>query len=152
MDNKMEEVKTAKYDESADRAGLLVSVLCCLHCMAIPLLIIFVPSLATFFENPLIHSLAILIIVPVGLYAFIKNLKVHNDKRPLFIGILGMATILVGHFNQYFLAEHAGHMHMHSHSHAIGTVEVVASIIGGLALIAAHLLNIKLCRCNHCEH
>lgn len=150
MDNDMEETKAINLNESADRAGLIVSVLCCLHCMAIPLLVMFTPSVASIFENPLIHSLSIFIVVPVGLYAFVKNLKVHSDKRPLIIGVLGMAAILFGHFKHLFLlAEHAGHAH---HVHTIGPVEIVASIIGGLALIAAHMLNIKLCRCHHCDH
>lgn len=144
----MQEIKTTNIDESADRAGLLFSVICCLHCMAIPLLLIFAPSVASIFENPLIHSLSILIIVPVGLYAFVKNLKVHSDKRPLIIGVLGMATILIGHFNSYiFGGHHVGH-----HVHSIGAVEIISSLVGGFALIGAHLLNIKLCRCNHCDH
>lgn len=147
MDEKVEQTNNSNFDESADRAGLLFSVICCLHCMAIPFLLIFAPSVASYFENPLVHSLSILIIVPVGLYAFIKNLKVHSDKRPLFIGILGMAAILLGHFNHYFMMSEHAH-----HHYTLGTVEIVSSIIGGLALIAAHLLNIKLCRCHSCHH
>lgn len=150
MSNEIEQTKLANTDETADRAGLIVSVLCCLHCMAIPLLVMFAPSVASIFENPLIHSLSIFIVVPVGLYAFIKNLKVHSDKRPLIIGVLGMMAILFSHIKHlYLLAEHAGHGH---HVHTIGPVEITASIIGGLALIAAHMLNIKLCRCHHCDH
>lgn len=128
-------------DESADRAGIFLSVLCCIHCMAIPLLMIFAPSIGQYFEEEWIHILGFIAVVPLGLYAFISKLKVHSDKRPLYIGLVGITFLVLGHLAHEYLAHETGEM-----------IEVVASIVGGLSLVGAHLLNIKLCRCNTCHH
>jgi hypothetical protein len=142
LDAKATEINTEySKDESADKAGILLSVICCLHCMAIPLLMVFAPSIGHLFEEEWIHMLGFIFVVPLGLYAFISKIKVHSDKRPLYIGLFGILFLILGHLAHENL------------SHEIGqTVELIASIVGGLSLVFAHILNIKLCRCNTCEH
>ncbi len=140
MENHLKEVNT-KTEEVSDKAGIILSVICCIHCMAIPFLMIFAPSIGQMFEEEWIHLLGFIFVVPLGLYAFITKLKVHDDKRPLYVGLVGMTFVIIGHLCHEFL------------SHDIGEpLELVASIVGGLALVSAHLFNIKLCRCNTCHH
>lgn len=135
------EFKAEENSEVSDRFGIFFSVLCCIHCMAIPLLIILAPSLGQMFENPYIHLTTMALVIPIGLYAFISKLKVHNNKRPLYIGIAGMFLLIAGHA-----------FHELTHVEVGSYVEVVSSVIGGIALISAHLMNIRLCRCNTCHH
>lgn len=130
-----------KESEITDKAGILFSAVCCIHCMAIPFLIMFAPTIGQYFENPLVHMIGMWLVIPLGLYTFISKLKVHSDRRPLYIGIVGMTFLIAGHFFHSFLGNDLAE-----------TIEIVSSIIGGASLIAAHVLNIKLCRCHTCHH
>ena len=137
--------KKAKLNEEqsdiSDRIGILLSALCCIHCMAIPFLIIFAPAMSDIFQNEIIHTVAIVLVVPVGLYSFISKLKVHKNKTPLFIGILGMLTLISGHlFHEFSVVKD------------IHIIEIISSIVGGVALVVAHIYNVRLCRCKTCEH
>ncbi|EQC46095.1 MerC domain-containing protein [Bacteriovorax sp. Seq25_V] len=131
----------AKDTEITDKAGIIFSALCCIHCMAIPFLIMFAPAIGQYFENPLIHMIGMGLVIPLGLYTFISKLKVHSDKRPLYIGIVGMLFLISGHLFHTFLGNELAEV-----------IEIASSIIGGGSLIAAHVLNIKLCRCHTCHH
>ena len=130
-----------QQSELTDKVGIFISALCCIHCMAIPFLIIFAPAIGEYFQNELVHVVAIALVVPVGLYSFISKLKVHQNKLPLYFGILGMVSLVIGHI----FHEVSGHDHSHD-------AEIIASIIGGIALIFAHIYNLKLCRCKTCKH
>jgi len=136
-------VKTTQVNkgENADKAGILLSVLCCIHCMAIPALMIFAPSIGHVFEEEWIHLLGFFFVVPLGLYAFISKIKVHADKRPLYIGLVGILFLVLGHLAHETLSHDVGEL-----------VELSASVVGGISLVCAHLLNIKLCRCHTCAH
>lgn len=127
--------------EVSDRVGILFSVLCCLHCMAIPALIIFAPAIGQYFKNPYVHLISMAVVIPIGFYAFISKLKVHHNKKPLYIGVVGMIFLVAGHSFHTLLANEMGEF-----------LEIGASVIGGVSLVWAHLLNIKLCRCNSCHH
>ena len=128
-------------DLSSDKLGILVSALCCLHCMALPGIMIFAPSLSRYFEHEVIHVITFLTVVPVGLYAFISKLKIHENKKPLYTGIFGIMML-------------ASSMLLHEAmpAHTSELLEIVFSVIGGVSLIVAHITNIRLCRCKTCEH
>lgn len=142
MGNKLDKLKNIEEENQvADKAGILVSVLCCVHCMAIPFLMIFAPSIGSFFKEEWIHLSIFTIVIPLGLYSFISKIKVHSNKKPLIIGLIGMLFLILGHMAHEFMGAEIGE-----------TVEIGASIIGGLSLVAAHIINIRLCRCHTCDH
>ena len=139
-----------KENEVSDKVGIVLSVLCCIHCMAIPFLIVFAPALGQLFQDEIFHNIALATVVPLGLYSFISKIKLHSDKRPLIIGVIGMLFLIAGHLFHVF--SHEGHSHgAHAHG-TIELVELVGSIVGGLSLVVAHILNIRLCRCKSCDH
>jgi predicted transporter len=132
--------KSNKSDTS-DRIGIFVSALCCIHCMALPFFVIFFPAIGNYFENEIIHTVTIALVVPIGLFSFITKIKVHKSKTPLIIGIIGMSLLLGTHLLHDIIPENISMY-----------VEVGASLIGGLSLIAAHVVNVRLCHCNTCHH
>lgn len=138
----MNETKTIKEEtEAVDRVGIVISALCCIHCMAIPLLVIFAPSLGSLFENPWVHLLSLGLVIPLGFFAFISKFKVHENKTPLIIGIIGMSLLFLGHLGHELFSSDLG-----------AQIELVASVVGGLSLVTAHIINIRLCRCHSCDH
>ena len=125
----------------SDKVGIFLSALCCIHCMTIPLLMFFAPSLSHFFQHEMIHYIGFLIIVPLGLYAFISKLKIHENKKPLYVGLVGMLLLVASMLFHEFLGHEMGHH-----------LEIVFSVLGGASLIWAHLMNIRLCKCRTCHH
>ena len=132
---------TEATEEVSDRLGIIVSAICCIHCMATPLLMILSPGLVQYFENEYIHMAMITLVVPLGLYSFISKFSVHENKTPLYIGIIGMILLILA------IAFHE----LHGHGHA-EYIEMSLSVLGGIALIWAHVMNVKLCRCHTCAH
>ncbi len=137
----MENSNMTNDDLNSDKVGILLSALCCIHCMAIPFAMLLAPGLSSVIDHHAVHLVGFTIIVPLGLYAFISKLKVHANKKPLYIGLFGMLLLVASMLSHDLL----GH----------GTAEVLEisfSIIGGMALVSAHILNIRLCKCSSCEH
>lgn len=132
---------TQNESEVTDKVGIFFSVLCCIHCMAIPALIIFAPVIGQYFKNPFIHLSTMALVIPIGFYAFFSKLKVHRNKKPLYIGLTGMLLLVLGHSFHALLENDLGEI-----------LEISSSIVGGISLVWAHWLNIKLCRCNTCHH
>ncbi len=131
-------------EEVSDKLGIVLSVLCCIHCMATPLLMIFAPSLLKYFDNEFVHIVMLVFVIPVGLYSFISKLKIHEDKRPLYIGIGGMLLLAIAVLLHEF--------HNSLHGAHVESLETTLSALGGLVLIWAHVLNVRLCRCKTCSH
>ena len=126
---------------NSDKLGIILSALCCLHCMALPVVLIIAPSFSRYFEHELVHILTFLTVVPLGLYAFITKLKIHEDKTPLYFGIFGIVMFAGSIIFHEALGESTSEL-----------LEISFSIIGGLSLIYAHITNIRLCRCKTCDH
>lgn len=126
---------------NSDKLGILLSALCCIHCMALPGLMIFAPSISHYFAHEIVHILTFLTVVPIGLYAFISKLKIHENKTPLYIGIFGIVMFACSMFLHEFLEIHTSEL-----------LELSFSIVGGFSLIYAHITNIRLCRCKACDH
>ncbi len=79
-----------------DRFGSLVSFVCLIHCIAIPLLLLFLPGysllLGSWHGN--MHLYLFFIILPVSLIAFLP--RVFRDKQWEFLWGPGCAIILLG--------------------------------------------------------
>jgi hypothetical protein len=125
--------------EKADRLAIVVSILCCIHCLATPLLLIFTPWVGQYFNEAWVHIVFAVFVVPLGIYAFVKSYKIHKDKRPFLLGISGMIFLLFSIISHEFFSIH------------IHFVEEILSFVGGAFLIVGHYLNIKQCACHHCH-
>lgn len=101
-------------------AGL--SLLCLLHCLALPLLVTVMPLIAHTAESELVHRLLVLATVPVSLRVIWKTLAVHRNW--LFIGAVlgGLGLLLVAAFIE-----------------ALSAFEEPITVVGGVLLCSAHL-------------
>ncbi|MBK6363644.1 MAG: MerC domain-containing protein [Saprospiraceae bacterium] len=110
----------------ADSAGFFASLLCAIHCSAIPILI----SLGLMGSGSWLHNhLFDWIIIGFGFimagYAIVGDyVKKHRNIKPLILAVTGFIFLLVG------MIDHHGWM-------------LIFSVTGGIMVASSHVLNWK---------
>ena len=85
---------TQKIDP--DRIGVAASILCAIHCLITPLLIVFTPSFSRIWAHPASHWLVAIIVVPIAAYMLFKGHRIHRRKWVITCGVVGITLILFG--------------------------------------------------------
>ena len=117
---------------SWDRLGMGLSILCALHCILTPVMILSIPLLARYYlAHPLFHFLLALLIIPVGLIAFFMGIRKHHNWKVLILGLPGLILVTL---TPYVV-----------HVHNLELNEPALMVIGSVMLVSAHLLNRKSC-------
>ena len=118
-----------------DRVGITTSVLCVLHCIVTPVLVVVLPLLAT--TEEVMHSALALLIVGVALLAFLPGYSRHRRFHVLLLAILGSGLVWVG----VLVPE----------GNVLGAPEWLPTLLGGVLMVGGHLRNAYLCRlCSSC--
>lgn len=123
----------------ADKIGTGLSLLCVLHCTAVPLLLLLAPTAATHFlpDDDLTHQLLICGVVISALFAFLPGYRLHRQRSPLLAFGMGFVILAFATFGLHALDYH--------------WLESPIAIFGSLWIILAHYLNHKACGAKHCE-
>lgn len=124
----------------ADRAGIWLSGLCVVHCVATPVLVSSSAVLAHFLpgEEGTHRTLATLV-AAAGAIALVRGFRVHGRRRILALMAMGLACIFFGAWFGDRLPSHA--------------YEVLITVLGSALMITAHRLNHTFCRnCRTCVH
>ena len=157
----------------SDKLSICLSLCCILHCIALPVIILMIPSFASLWiNNEKVHIILVLFAVPISLFAMAKSLRIHHNYKCISLAVIGL-SLLVGaifmhdinfgsesHIGHKEVAHHeeAGHKEAthheedeHEHEHhehgGIGeTLETIFTVLGGLILLGAHYLNIRSIR------
>lgn len=124
-----------------DITGMFLSGLCVIHCLALPLIVIFLPAITTAFipDEGLVHGILFFLIIGVAGLAFIPGYRFHRKFQPL-IWLSGGLMLLT--FATFF-AHDFGHY-----------LEPIFAIPGSICIIMAHYLNHKSCKhmCGEHQH
>jgi hypothetical protein len=115
-----------------DRAGIAGSFICIFHCVATPFLAAAVPVLAVTEKET--HIGLTLMLMLIGLLAFLPGYRRHNKPYMALVAGLGFAMLILAVFVPERFATEA--------------METGLTVVGGLLLITAHLTNAYFCR--HC--
>jgi hypothetical protein len=116
-----------------DTLAVIISALCALHCLALPVLLLLFPLLiGSVFTDEDFHRLILWIILPTSVIAVAAARYRHPDIRVLMWVGGGMALLL-------FAA-------LWAHDHAPRWVDVSLTTIGGLILAIGHIRNLRLSR------
>ena len=78
-----------------DGAAVVLSALCLVHCLALPLIVIGVPFLAQFAEGHL-HLQMLVVVLPLSTLALGIGYRRHRNSRILIAGIVGMLLLIIG--------------------------------------------------------
>ena len=118
-----------------DQAAICLSGACLLHCLALPVLMVFAPWITLgIFGEKWFHLALVVFVVPISLLAFRTGLRQHGNRRILLPGLSGLALVAVAAIMEF--------AHIGSHELAAGITS-----IGGVLLIVAHWRNLRGRRC-----
>ena len=156
----------------SDKLSICLSLCCILHCIALPVIILMIPSFASLWiNNEKVHVILVLFAVPISLFAMAKSLRVHHNYKCISLAVIGLSLLVgaifmhdinfgsesshIGHkeathheeagHEEATHHEEAGHGH-HEHGGIGETLETIFTVLGGLILLGAHFLNIRSIR------
>ncbi|MBB6425304.1 MerC domain-containing protein [Sphingopyxis sp. JAI128] len=121
---------TVRAADGVESAALSTSLLCLMHCLALPLLLVLLPTAAdAFVRSEAFHYVAVGLAAPFALLAFALGFRRHGEVRPALFGAAGIGCLLVALFPGI---DHGA--------------SIAITITGSLLLIAGHLINWRLRR------
>jgi len=79
----------------SDKFAMSFSMLCLMHCLFAPALIVLSnSSLAITIESELVHKIILLLTIPISIFAITLGYKNHLNNSIIFIGISGLTILL----------------------------------------------------------
>lgn len=119
------------HHKPLDKAGIIVAVLCALHCLLVPVVL---PTLAlmglSFLGYELFERIILGISLVIGGVAVVMGMRHHQSWLPLLFLALGGVL--------YFNKDAFGH-----------GWEPLLIVAGAALIVVAHILNLHLCRARH---
>ena len=117
-----------------DRTGLLLSGACLVHCAALPLSALLLPSLGGVLldHSSSWHWVLLGAAIPVSGYALLRGYRQHHRRPALILGGLGLILMALG--VSHLLTE---------------GLEIPLTLSGAAVVAASHLLNIRLITQTH---
>ena len=117
-----------------DRLGITFAVACWVHCLVLPLVVLFSPSLSGLMLNDSsFHIVLLAMILPVALIAFLLGWLRHRSRMAVMLGGFGLLLIIFSSA-QVLLFEHG----IFNES-----AEKALTSFGGLCLAMGHFLNLR---------
>ncbi len=113
---------------TVDNIGVIVSTACAIHCLALPMVVTFLPLLGIGFLAGEPAEYAIIGAVLLAAGSVVAGVRHHRRWRAFLTLVLAVGVIVTG-----FLA-------------AEGSFEVILHVTGGVLLATTHLVNRHLCR------
>jgi len=120
-----------------------LSILCAIHCIGTPFLLLGAPWLRSFLDNDFFHVFMFLMVFPLAILS-LGHTRSRNSNKPFYIGVTGLFLLATGPVIHEFFHAIEGHSDHHFHY-----LENFVTIIGGSLLFAAHYMNLKSCKCGH---
>ncbi|PHR81283.1 MAG: hypothetical protein COA59_16035 [Colwellia sp.] len=121
-----------------DKLAISLSIACAIHCLAMPLMLLLLPSFMVLqFNNEAFHTWMIIIVLPTSVYALFMGCKQHKRYRLYFIGFLGLSLLVIAVWlgNEFW--------------------EKVVTLMGTAVIAGGHYWNYRLCQqhtiCHRCE-
>lgn len=87
-------MKTAQV--ITDKLAIGLSLACAIHCLALPVLLVLLPSMAALqLDNEAFHLWMIAAVLPSSVYALSIGCKQHKRYQLLFLGAIGLALLIL---------------------------------------------------------
>ena len=123
---------------TTDKFAGTVSLVCALQCLLMPSFFIATSGLVSLsIDNEFVHSIILLIAVPVSSFALFLGIKNHKNKLIFLIGILGLIVLISAFFfAKTFFGENE---------------EILFTVLGSMMVIYAHYKNHETCKEIQCK-
>lgn len=113
----------------ADRVGAGASLLCAIHCAALPFVLVLLPVIGLgFLANDRFEVGFVMVASVLASIVLTRGFRRHQQPLPLMLGVLGITLLLVGVTNVV------------GHSSILHSALVTC---GGLSLASAHFFNLR---------
>ena len=125
---------TDAHSHKIDRLAILLSALCLVHCLALPLPLLAAPVLAAWMTGTetTVHWILLAVAVPLSIWAFARGYRHTRDPVASWIGAVGLGLMFLG----------VSHLFEES-------LEIPLTLVGVGLVTTAHLRNIRNCRRSH---
>lgn len=141
----------SKFIGMIDKLAISMAVLCAIHCLVVPILIVLVPLInTTFFVHQDFHLWMLIAVFPTTLASILIGCRKHKDKFVFIACILGLASLVLAFCLQQQGIAHCESCATESGTSKIGSVAWI-NTFGGAFLIFAHSRNFYLCRKASCS-
>lgn len=143
-----------------DSLAISMSVICAVHCLLTPLLVVLFPILATtFWVHQDFHLWMLFFVLPTTSLAVFLGCRKHKDRFVAGFSAIGLACLFATslyesafHVNQLF--QHGAQCTQCTHGELRNNFNLttLVNILGGCLLAGAHIRNYRLCRRSQCTH
>jgi predicted membrane channel-forming protein YqfA (hemolysin III family) len=128
-----------------DKAGMVASVTCAVHCMIMPLIITLLPIFGlSLFATEEFEWILLMISAMLGVTSLCFGFRKHKSFKAFsFLGI-GLTMIVIGRL----MHEHINHLKVFHFD-----LYLLFLVIGAIMVALSHWLNNRLCNtCQPCHH
>jgi hypothetical protein len=123
----------ARKDDLIEGLAVGATIACLIHCLALPMLVVAVPVISTLMPIPEhFHLIALCLAIPATAGALFAGYRRHRLAAPLIAGTVGLTLLALG-------ALRWGET----------PLEMPMTVIGSLAIGAAHVVNWRFRRASH---
>ena len=121
-----------------DNLGITISTVCLVHCIVLPVLILFFPIISlSFFLNEIYEWIFLFLSIVIGLFSLCFGYKKHKSFTSLRLLIVGFAFLIISKLFD---------------SNSLESYHTISILCGGILIIASHIVNKKLCNsCSKCN-
>ena len=143
-----------------DSLAIGMSMICAVHCLLTPILIVSLPIITTtFWVHEDFDLWMVFFVVPTTTAAVFMGCRKHRDKAVLILSAIGL-TFLVSvavyetMFNSGSVLQDQAHCAKCANLNTgnILTASTLVNVLGGILLASAHVRNYLLCRHSNCTH
>ena len=120
-----------KISTSWDKAAVILSGLCLVHCLALPVFVAVLPFVSELTDGHL-HAQLLVLVIPVSVFAFTLGFRRHGSWPIVGFGVLGMAVLALGG--------------TYVHSHYGIAADRAVTVAGSAVLAVAHFFNSRRSR------
>jgi hypothetical protein len=115
-----------------DKVAIGFSAICALHCILLPVALIFLPALSTtFLGSEDFHKALLYFVVPSSTIALFLGCKMHGKNHVYVYGAVGIGSLLIASFFGHDLFGESG--------------EKLLTLLGAGIISLGHIKNQKLC-------
>ena len=82
-----------QHPTGPDLVGQVLSAICAVHCVVTPIVLALLPAAASFLGG--FHPVLLLLVIGVGLWAFVPGYRAHRNVGVLALALLGVTLLAV---------------------------------------------------------
>ena len=117
----------------SDKLAIGLSVMCAFHCLALPSLLVLLPSITALqLNNEAFHIWMLIAVLPISAYALRLGCKEHQRYKVFCLGMIGLTLLVMAVVLGELLIGELG--------------EKLFTLFGACLVAACHFWNYRLCQ------